>query len=135
MKLRDAQQGDRFTLPPTIVTRGMLALYAGASGDHHPIHIDLDAAKAAGFDDVFAHGMLSLAYVGRLLTDLAPQRHLRQLDARFMSITPIGAVVACSADVTEVAQQPDGTHITLALKAVDEKTGDVRIAGTAKFII
>lgn len=135
MKLRDAQQGDRFTLPPVTVTRGMLALYAGASGDHHPIHIDLDAAKAAGFDDVFAHGMLSLAYVGRLLTDLAPQAHLRQLDARFMSITPIGAIVACTADVTEVEQQADGRHLTLALKAVDEATGDVRIAGTAKFIV
>ncbi|MDR2156005.1 MAG: MaoC family dehydratase N-terminal domain-containing protein [Burkholderiaceae bacterium] len=135
MKLRDAQQGDRFTLPATTVTRGMLALYAGASGDHHPIHIDLDAAKAAGFDDVFAHGMLSLAFLGRLLTDLAPQPCLRQLDARFISPTPIGAVVVCTAEVTEVARQADGKHIALALQAVDELTGEARITGSAKFIV
>ena len=44
------------SLPP--VTRATLALYAGASGDHNPIHIDVDFARAAGMPDVFAHGML-----------------------------------------------------------------------------
>lgn len=40
-------------LPP--VSRTTLALYAGASGDHNPIHIDLDVARSAGLGDVFAH--------------------------------------------------------------------------------
>ena len=58
-------------LPP--ISRYTLALYAGASGDHNPIHIDSDFAKAAGMPDVFAHGMLSMAYLGRMLTDWQPQ--------------------------------------------------------------
>ena len=33
--------------PP--ITRHRLALYCGASGDHNPIHVDLDFAKQAGF--------------------------------------------------------------------------------------
>ena len=45
-----------------------LALFAGASGDHNPIHIDIDFARKAGMPDVFAHGMLSMAWLGRLLT-------------------------------------------------------------------
>ncbi|MGD9549587.1 MAG: MaoC/PaaZ C-terminal domain-containing protein, partial [Burkholderiaceae bacterium] len=44
-------------LPP--ITRTTLALFAGASGDHNPIHIDIDFARKAGMPDVFAHGMLS----------------------------------------------------------------------------
>ena len=56
-------------IPP--ITRTTLALFAGASGDHNPIHIDLDFARAAGQDDVFAHGMLTMAYIGRLLTGWA----------------------------------------------------------------
>src|SRR5262249_17525154 len=63
------------TLPA--INRTTLALYAGASGDHNPIHIDIDFARKARMPDVFAHGMLSAAYVARLLTDWVPQRQLR----------------------------------------------------------
>lgn len=47
------------------ITRTTLALFGGASGDHNPMHIDIDVAKSAGLEDVFAHGMLSMAYLGR----------------------------------------------------------------------
>ena len=33
------------------ITRHTLALYCGASGDHNPIHVDLDFAKKAGFPE------------------------------------------------------------------------------------
>ena len=45
-----AAVGDRVvhkTFPP--ITRHTLALYCGASGDHNPIRVDLDFARAAGF--------------------------------------------------------------------------------------
>ncbi len=75
-------------LPP--VTRTTLALFAGASGDHNPIHIDIDFARAAGMPDVFAHGMLSMAWLGRLLTTWAPQQALREFDVRFSAMTRVG---------------------------------------------
>ena len=45
------------------ITRHTLALYCGASGDHHPIHVDSDYAREGSLDDVIAHGMFSMAYV------------------------------------------------------------------------
>ena len=75
-------------LPP--VTRTTLALFAGASGDHNPIHIDIDVARRAGMPDVFAQGMLGMAWLGRLLTGWAPQSRLRRFDARFQGITHLG---------------------------------------------
>ena len=59
------------------ISRLTLALYCGASGDHNPIHVDIDFARAAGMDDVFAHGMLPMAYLARLVTAWVPQRALR----------------------------------------------------------
>jgi acyl dehydratase len=52
-------------IPP--VDRATLALFAGASGDHNPIHIDIDAARCAGLPDVFAQGMLGMGWLGRLI--------------------------------------------------------------------
>jgi acyl dehydratase len=77
------QVGDalpELTLAP--INRTTLALFAGASGDHNAVHIDLDFARRAGMPDVFAHGMLSMAYLGRLLTLWVDQRQLRQFSGR-----------------------------------------------------
>jgi acyl dehydratase len=86
-------------LPP--LTRLTLALYCGASGDHNPIHVDSDFAKSAGMPDVFAHGMLSAAWLARVLTDWVPQSAIRSLDVRFAAITQVGERIACTGRVTE----------------------------------
>jgi acyl dehydratase len=96
------QVGDalpQLTLPP--VRRTTLALFAGASGDHNPAHIDIDEARAAGMPDVFAHGMLGMAWLGRLLTGWAPQHQLRKFDARFSGITHLGNAIRCTGQVAE----------------------------------
>lgn len=84
------------------ITRGTLALFAGASNDHVLLHIDSDFARAAGADDVFAHGMLSMAYLGQLLTRHFPQNRLREWSVRFVAITPLHATVHCFARVAEI---------------------------------
>src|SRR6476646_8464326 len=89
-------------LPPLAlapISRSTLALFAGGSGDHNPIHLDIDVARRAGMDDVFAQGMLSMAYLGRLLTDAFPQSQLRSFSSRFSAITPVGAVPTCLGEV------------------------------------
>ena len=116
-------------LPPLEVgpiTRTTLALFAGASGDHNPIHVDLDVARSAGLDDVFAHGMLSMAYLGRLLTGWVPQHRLRSFGVRFVAITPVLARPTCHGTVREVA----GGLATLDL-AVRLADGTTTVTGTA----
>lgn len=87
------------------IGRGTLALFAGASHDHVPFHIDSDIAKSFGMDDVFAHGMLSMAYLGQAVKSWAPQDRLRNWNARFTAITPLGAVVHCRGIVGEIFEQ------------------------------
>jgi acyl dehydratase len=76
------------------ITRHRLA-YCGASGDHNPIHVDIDFAKKAGFPDVFSHGMLVMAYLGQALTDSVPPSRIRSFSTRFAAITQLGAKLTC----------------------------------------
>ena len=112
------------------ITRTTLALFAGASGDHNPVHIDLDAAKAAGMDDVFAQGMLSMAYLGRLLTGWVPQDRIRSFEVRFAAITPLYAEPTCTGRVAAVDDVDGERRATLEL-AVTLADGTVTLTGGA----
>ena len=87
------------------IDRATLALFAGASHDHVPLHIDSDFAHAAGMDDVFAHGMLSMAYLAQMVTHWAPQERLRRWTVRFTAITPLHATVTCRGEVIEIFEE------------------------------
>jgi acyl dehydratase len=121
-----------FTTPP--ISRLTLALYCGASGDHNPMHVDSDYAKAGGSPDVFAHGMLSMGYLGRLLTDWLPQRQWREYGVRFVAITQVGEAITCSATVTELFEVRVGDQIErrarLSLQTVNQH-GQVKLTGDA----
>lgn len=84
------------------ITRKTLALFAGASGDHQPTHIDIDAARAKGRQDVIVHGMLLMATLGRMLTDWVPQEKVRSYKARFVAMTPVHAVATCKGRVIAI---------------------------------
>lgn len=116
------------TLPP--VTRATLALYAGASGDHNPIHIDIDFARMAGMPDVFAHGMLSMAWLGRFLTGWQPQTQLRTWSVRFLGITHLGDKMTCSGRVVEVFEEGGEQRAKLEIQTSNQN-GEVKIAGEA----
>ena len=60
-------------LPPQefVVQRANLVEYAGASGDFNVIHWNERVAKAVGLPNVIAHGMLTMATAGRVVTDWA----------------------------------------------------------------
>lgn len=112
------------------VSRTTLALFAGGSGDHNPIHIDIDVARSAGLDDVFAHGMLSMAYLARLLTDNFPVQQIRSYQVRFASITPIHAQPTCRGVVRQVKEVAGERLVTLDL-TVTLADGAVTLTGEA----
>ncbi|WP_150293239.1 MaoC/PaaZ C-terminal domain-containing protein [Sphingobium estronivorans] len=112
------------SFPP--ISRHMLALYCGASGDHNPIHVDLDFARSAGFPDVFAHGMLVMAYLGLMLEEAGPAEGILEFSTRFVAITQLGAAITCEAYIRDMTHD----RILLDLTAADE-CGDVKLQGRA----
>jgi acyl dehydratase len=125
------QVGD--TLPPLElppVYRKMLALFAGASGDHNAVHIDIDYARKAGMPDVFAHGMLSMAWLGRLLTQWVDQRQLRQFGVRFVGITHLGHRIVCTGRVVEKFEAEGERRVRLEIQTANQY-GEPRVVGDA----
>lgn len=113
-------------LPP--ISRTTLALFAGASGDHNPIHIDTDFARKAGMPDVFAHGMLGMAWLGRLLTNWAPQSRLRRFDVRFQGITHLANAISCTGRVME--KRDADRSVRVEVQSTNQH-GQTKIAGDA----
>ena len=125
------QVGDRLPdvqLPP--VDRTTLALFAGASGDHNAIHIDIDVARRSGMPDVFAQGMLGMAWLGRVLTGWAPQDRLRHYSVRFQGITHLGHAIRCTGRVTEKLEHKGEACVRVELHSTNQY-GQVRIVGEA----
>jgi len=115
------------------VNRALLKQYADASGDQNPIHQDEAFAKSVGLPDVIAHGMLTMALVGKYVSDLAGgSANVLELGGRFTKpvIVPAGEDVdlTVSATVTEVA---DG-KVSLSLSAT---SAGVKVLGMAKAVI
>jgi len=104
-------------LPPLSVqvTRDRLVRYAGASLDFNPIHWNERFAKDVGLPDVIAHGMLTMALGGRLVTEW---------------LGDPGKLVGYSCRFTRPVVVPDDEHG--ALVEFSGKIGEVREDGTAR---
>ena len=109
-------------LPPLdkgAITREMLKEYGPAAGDPNPIHVDDEFAKNAGYPGVFAHGMLSMGYLGEFLHRAAGGvANVRKFRARFTKLTWPGDVVSCKGVVTAVRDEPLGSRSDTCLPNV-----------------
>jgi acyl dehydratase len=101
----------------TGLTRARLVQYAGASGDYNPIHTDEPFATGAGFPSVFAHGMLTMALTGNVLTDWFGTERLRRYSARFKAQVWPGDTLTTTATVTEVGT--DAAEVALSTRNQD----------------
>ncbi len=79
-----------------------LALFAAASGDHNPLHLDAAVARAAGFERPVVHGMLSMAYAGRLITREFGPGSLLRLQTRFTAAASLGDTITFQAERLDV---------------------------------
>jgi acyl dehydratase len=116
-------------LPPltVTVTRKDLVRYAGAALDFNPIHWNEQFARDVGLPDVIAHGMLTMAFAGRVLTRAVPDpSRILEYGVRFTRpvVVPnddVGATVELSAKVRAV-NADDGTAKIDIVAKFDGKT-------------
>jgi acyl dehydratase len=124
-------------LPPLSVrvTRADLVRYAGASLDFNPIHWNEKVATDAGLPGVIAHGMLTMALAGRIVTDwVGDPAAVLEYGARFTRPVLVpnddeGALVEFTAKVTE--KREDGT----AKIAITAKFDGATVLGKAVAVI
>ncbi len=112
------------------LTRTDLVRYAGASGDFNPMHHDEVKATKAGMPSVFGHGMLSMAILGRALTDWLGAGALQSYRVRFVKQTWPGNTVSTRITVTD-AREADGDRVVELDCELVNDDGDTVVAGSA----
>jgi acyl dehydratase len=113
--------------------RALLKQYADASGDQNPIHQNEEFALSVGLPNVIAHGMLTMALVGKYVSDFAGgSANVLEYSARFTKpvIVPAGEKVDLTVSAT-VAEITDG-KISLTLSAT---SAGVKVLGMAKAVV
>ncbi|BCU82572.1 MaoC family dehydratase [Polycladomyces abyssicola] len=120
------------TLPP--VTRLQLIKYAGASGDFNPIHTIDEAAEQAGLPGVIAHGMLTMATLGRLFTPYLDKGFIQRFYTRFAGMVFVGDVLTISGKVVETQYTEDGELVTFDVFAKNQKE-EVVAKGSVDFLV
>jgi acyl dehydratase len=118
----DVEVGTELPALTVRLQRVNLVMYAGASGDFNPIHWNQRFAQAVGLPDVIAHGMLTMASAGRVVTDW---------------VGDPGAVVEYGVRFTRPVVVPDddrGAALEISAVVGDKREDNlVRVDITAKF--
>jgi len=113
--------------------RALLKAYADASGDQNPIHQNEEFALSVGLPNVIAHGMLTMALVGKYVSDFAGgSANVLEYSARFIKpvVVPAGENVDLTVSAT-VSDVNDG-KISLTLSAT---SAGVKVLGMAKAVV
>jgi len=111
-------------------------LYADASGDHNPIHVDPEFAARTDFGRPIVHGMLLLAYLSRLLSGRFGSAWpcTGTLDARFRAPAMVGATIVVHGLIEAVEPDQDGPRIACGLRCEDAE-GQALVTATARLIL
>ena len=112
------------------ITRDHLRAYAAASGDPNPMHTDDEFARNAGYPGVFAHGMLSMGWLGQLLVQAGGVGSIRRLKTRFAKLTWPGEVITCRGRVTRVADEGDVRLVECEIWTENQE-GERKLVGSA----
>ena len=110
------------------LSRGLLVMYAGTSGDYNPLHTDEPyTTEVAGYPSVFAHGMLTMGLTGKMLTNYVGDGRLTKFGVRFTNQVWPGDTLTAKATVVELN---DG-EVVLQLETVNQD-GKAVVTGEAR---
>ena len=113
--------------------RATLKAYADASGDQNPIHQNEEFARSVGLPNVIAHGMLTMALVGKYVTDWAGgPAAVKEYSARFVKPVIVPADQKVDLTVSATVSEINGDQISITLSAT---SAGVKVLGMAKAVV
>jgi acyl dehydratase len=130
----DVEAGTELPARDFPLTRADLVRYAGASGDFNPIHWSPSFAAGVGLPDVIAHGMLTMATAGRLITEWAGDPGaVVEYGVRFTKPVVVPDEGAATVEVSgKVLEKLDGGRVKVELTA---RSGGEKVLGMARAVV
>lgn len=127
------QAGD--ILPPLIkhITQKKINLYAEASGDFNPLHVDEVFARQTPLGGTIAHGMLVLAYLSEMVSQVFGTSWLAdgKLSVRFKSPARPGDTITVNGKVNSLIEENGVSYASCSLECHNQKRETI-ITGEAK---
>lgn len=132
LKLSDIHQGDSLPSVVKLITQEEINLYAEASGDFNPIHVDESFAAQTPLGGTIAHGMLILAYISQMMTEAFGQSWLSggKLSVRFKAAARPQDTITTSGKIDSIEHKEGIAYVTCSLESCNQK-GETVITGGA----
>jgi len=112
-------------LPPVVkqITQEKINLYAEASGDFNPIHVDESFAAKTPLGGTIAHGMLVLAYISEMMTLAFGQSWFSQgkLSVRFKAPARPGDTLSISGKIDSIEHKDGVSYVNCSLECLNQK--------------
>ncbi len=109
--------------------------YAAINDEFIPLHMDPEAARAAGQRDVFGMGNLRLAYLHNLLHDwLGAEGDIASLSCQFRGLNFKGDVLRARGTITEKRERDGAKLVDLDLSVINQ-SGEDTTPGKATAIL
>lgn len=124
------EKGDSLPTVEKMVTQERIEMYARASGDFNPIHIDHEFAASTQFGGAIAHGMMVAATISEMMS-FAFGRNWPEsgsMKIRFRSPVKPGQRIAAQGNVRRV-DVSDGVRRVSCSVSVVKDDGEVAISG------
>jgi acyl dehydratase len=123
-RFEDVSPGEELPAAERVVTREDVQAYAVASGDQNPLHLDDEAARAAGFPGIIAHGMLTLGHLTSCIVAWAGDASaLARVRVQFRAPVFVGETIVAGGTVK--ALDPERRTATLDVWVTVERDGAV----------
>ena len=125
---------DSTSLAPQVftITRADLVAYAGASGDHNPIHQDEAVARSVGLPGVIAHGMYTMALAARAVQSWFPGAEVVSFGCKFTNPVVVPAEGGVDVEVAGEARPGEDGLTTVALTVT---SGGQKVLGMPKAVV
>ncbi len=132
LKPSDIRQED--SLPSVVkhITQKDINLYAEASGDFNPIHVNEAFAAQTPLGGTIAHGMLILAYMSEMMTEAFGESWLDggKLSVRFKAPVRPNDTITTSGKIDSIEYKEGIPHVNCSIEICNQK-GETVITGGA----
>jgi acyl dehydratase len=124
--------GDRISMAtPELLDCQRIVAFGEVGGDSSSTHLSDEAARAAHFPAAIAHGILGLAFCGRMIEHELPECKLLTLQARFVAMTFHGDTLSGTGTIEAIDAETDELRLSLI---VNNQRSITVLRGTATLV-